>query len=46
MLLRHICRTQAAQRLEKAMEECTVTVTSDGMNATAQEYTDALMALL
>ena len=46
MLLRHICRTEAASRLEKAMEECTVTVTSDGKNATAAQYADALMALI
>ena len=46
MLLRHICRTDAAQRLEKAMDACTVTVTSDGANATAAEYADALMELL
>ena len=46
MLLRHICRTDAAEKLEKALETCTVTVTSDGANATAAEYADALMALL
>jgi isocitrate dehydrogenase (NAD+) len=46
MLLRHICRTDAAAKLEKALEECPVTVTSDGANATAQEYADAIMALL
>ena len=46
MLLRHICRADAAAKLEKAMDECTMTVTSDGKNATAAEYADALMALL
>ena len=46
MLLRHICRTEAAAKLEKAMDECTVIVTSDGKNATAAEYADALMSLL
>ena len=46
MLLRHICRVDAAVKLEKAMEQCTVTVTSDGKNATAAEYADALMELL
>jgi len=46
MLLRHICRVDAAAKLEKAMEDCTVTVTSDGQKATAAEYADALMALI
>ncbi len=46
MLLRHICRTEAAQKLERALETCTVTVTSDGANATAAEYADAIMDLL
>lgn len=46
MLLRHICRTDAAAKLEKAMDDCTVVVTSDGKNATAAEYADALMALI
>ena len=46
MLLRHICRTEAAAKLENASETCTVRVTSDGRNATAAEYADAIMALL
>ena len=46
MLLRHICRAEAAAKLEKAMAECTVEVKSDGSAATAAEYADALMALL
>ena len=46
MLLRHICRAEAAEKLEKAMDECPVTVTSDGKNATAVEYADALIAML
>ena len=46
MLLRHICRPDAAARIEKALDECTVEVLSDGSAATASEYTDALMALL
>jgi len=46
MLLRHICRVDAAEKLEKAMDECPVTVTSDGKNATAVEYADALIAML
>ena len=46
MLLRHICRIDAAEKLEKAMAECTVEVLSDGSAATAAEYTDALLELL
>ena len=46
LLLRHICRTDAADRLEKALAACPVRVASDGGEATAAEYTDALMALL
>ena len=46
MLLRHICRTEAAGKLEKALETCPVTVTSDGKNATAAEYAEAIMKLL
>ncbi len=46
MLLRHICRPEAAQRLENAMARCTVEVKSDGTAATAEQYADALMELL
>jgi len=46
MLLRHICRTDAAEKLEKAMDACTAEVFSDGSAATAAEYTDALLELL
>ncbi len=46
MMLRHICRTDAAAKLEKAMAECSVEVKSDGSAATAAEYADALMDLL
>ena len=46
MLLRHICRADAAARLEKAMAECKVEVKSDGTAATAAQYADAVMALL
>ncbi len=46
MLLRHICRTEAAQRLENALQACTVTVTGDRTGATCREYADALMELL
>ncbi len=46
MLLRHICRPQAAAKLEQAMAECTLEVKSDGTAATAEQYADALMELL
>ena len=46
MLLRHICRADAAAKLEQAMADCTAEVKSDGSACTAEEYADALMALL
>jgi len=46
MLLRHICRADAAAKLENALDACTVQVFSDGSAATAAEYTDALLELL
>ena len=38
MLLRHICRQDAAQRLEQAMNNCKVVVTGDATGATCEEY--------
>ncbi len=46
MMLRHICRAEAAAKLEQAMADCAVEVKSDGSAATAAEYADALMELL
>ena len=46
MLLRHICRPEAAQKLESALEGCEVIVTGDATGATCEAYTDALLALL
>ena len=46
MMLRHICRVDAAEKIEKALDACTVEVKSDGSAATAAQYTDALMQLL
>ena len=46
MLLRHICMTEAAERLEKALETCPVAATGNKDGATAAEYTDALLAML
>ena len=46
MLLRHICRTSAAERLEAAMAACTTEVKSDGSAATGAQYAEDLMKLL
>lgn len=46
MLLRHICCLEAAQRLETALADCSVTVTGTRNGATAAAYTDALLKLL
>lgn len=46
MLLRHICRVDAAEKLEKAMAECTAVVDSNIPGATGKAYTDALLKLL
>ena len=46
MLLRHICRPAAAEKIEKALDACTLEVKSDGSAATAAQYTDALLQLL
>ncbi len=46
LLLRHICRTEAAERLEKAIDTCPLTVKSDGSAATCEEYADALISSL
>ena len=46
MLLRHICRIDAAQRLENALDNCTVVMTGDASGATGKEYAEAVMNLL
>lgn len=46
MLLRHICRTEAAEKLEKALDACSVVVTGDRDGATGEAYTQALLELL
>ena len=46
MMLRHICRISAAEKIENAMNHCHVEFLSDGSAATAAEYTDALLELL
>ena len=46
MLLRHICRVDAAQKLEKALDTCTVKITANPEGATCQQYGDAILALV
>ena len=46
MLLRHICRTEAAEKLEAALRNCQVLVTGNRDGATCAEYADALLQLL
>lgn len=46
MLLQHICRHEAAEKLEKAIADCSVTVTGDASGATTKDYADALLNLL
>jgi len=46
MLLRHICRTAAAEKLECALDACTVKVTGDRDGATCAAFADAIMALI
>ena len=42
MLLRHICRQDAALRLEEALNACKVSVTGDAMGASCEEYMNGL----
>ena len=46
LLLRHICRTEAAERLETALENCPLRVEPDGSAATCLQYADALIGML
>ncbi len=46
MMLRHICCPEAAQKLENAMEHCTVVVTGYKDGSTCRDYADALLSLL
>ena len=46
MLLRHICRADAAAKLETALDTCPVEVKSDGSCATAEEYANAIIAMI
>ena len=46
MLLRHICRVDAAQKLEDALQKCEVQITGNHDGATCSEYAEALMKLI
>lgn len=46
LLLRHIGRVEAAQKLENAMDTCPVVITGKTDGPTAAQYTDALLAML
>ena len=46
MLLRHICRVDAAEKLEKALQVCPVTITGNRDGATCKDYADALINLI
>lgn len=46
MLLRHICRPQAAEKLENALASCPCGITGNSSGSTAKEYTNALIQLL
>lgn len=46
MLLRHICRTDAANKLEHALNACPVTVNGSAEGSTCKEYGDSLISSL
>ncbi|MBR2888708.1 MAG: isocitrate/isopropylmalate dehydrogenase family protein [Oscillospiraceae bacterium] len=46
MLLRHICRTRAAEKLEKALAECPCGVTGTADGETCAEYVSNLLTFL
>lgn len=46
MLLRHIGKTDKAEKLEKALETCPVTITGKTDGPTAAQYADALIEML
>ena len=46
MLLRHICRIDAAAKLENALDTCPLEVKSDGSAATAEEFANAIIAMI
>ena len=46
MLLRHICCAEEAEKLENALNSCTLKVTGDRSGSTCAAYADAIMELL
>ena len=46
MLLRHICRPYAAERLERALNDNPLLITGDKTGVTCKEYVDELLELL
>ncbi len=46
MLLRHICRPEAAAKLEDAMANCPAVITGNESGATCEEYANALIEML
>ncbi len=46
MLLRHICRQDAAQKLENALNQCTVKVTGEASGATCDTFMTELQTFL
>ena len=46
MLLRHICKIQAAEKLENALQNCPCKITGDKNGATCEDYANALMELI
>ncbi|MBP3304889.1 MAG: isocitrate/isopropylmalate dehydrogenase family protein [Oscillospiraceae bacterium] len=46
MLLRHICRTEAARRLEAALDACGTNAVSEKTGVTCREYAERLMKSL
>lgn len=46
MLLRHICRPEAAAKLEEAMANCPAVITGNESGSTCEEYANALIEML
>ena len=46
LLLRHICRPEAAAKLEDAMANCPAVITGNESGATCEEYANALIEML
>ena len=46
LMLRHICRTDAAQKLEDAMEQCSLHPNGTANGPTCENYAQAIMGLL